>query len=131
MTLQLDDEIYSSIRRHAAAAGLTPIDWALSAIERYRVGSAEAVSESMDVPGERAEQIETRIDGLYDELRALVARSGSEPGLRGAIDEKRRQLVELQEGEAELAEHRATSRLRIQPGAGYSMLERVEKLFRS
>ena len=34
----------------------------------------------------------------------------------------------LQEEEAKLAECRAESRLRIRPGEGYGMLERVEKL---
>ncbi len=131
LTLELDDEIYSSIRRHAEAAGISPIDWALRAIERYRAGSSEAATESRDSPQERAEKIETRIDELYDELRALVARSGSEPDLRGAIDEKRRQLAALQEEEAELAERRARSRLRRQPGEGYRMLDRVEKLLES
>ncbi len=131
LTLELDDEIYSSIRRHAEAAGISPLDWALRAIERYRAGFAEAAAESKGVPRERAEEIETRIDELYEDLRALVARSGSEPDLRGAIDEKRRQLVALQEEEAELAERRARSRLQIQPGEGYRMLDRVEKLLES
>ncbi len=125
LTLALDDEIYTTIRRHAEAAGISPIDWALRAIESYRAGFAEVPIGSKD---RDIGQLETRIDQLYDQLRALVARSAHEPGLRGEIDEKRRQLVALQEEEAKLAERRARSRLQIKPGEGYCMLERVEKL---
>lgn len=125
LTLELDDEIYSTIRRQAEAAGISPIEWALRAIERYRAGFAEAPSQSEDPD---VGQLETRIDQLYDQLRALVARSAREPGLHGEIDEKRRLLAALQEEEAKLAERRAQSRLRIKPGEGYRMLERVEKL---
>ena len=129
LILELDDEIYTTIRRHAEAAGISPIDWALRAIERYRAGSAEAPTESKGDSEDRdVGQLETRIDQLYDQLRALVARSAREPDLRGEIDDKRRQLVALQEEEAELAERRARSRLRIKPGEGYRMLERVEQL---
>ena len=129
LTLELDDEIYTTIRRQAEAAGISPIDWALRAIERYRTGFAEAPTESTSESEDRdGGQLETRIDELYDQLRTLVARSAHEPGLRGEIGEKRRQLVALQEEEARLAERRARSRLRIQPGEGYRMLERVEKL---
>lgn len=123
LTLELDDEIYGTIRRRAEAAGISPIDWAVRAIERYRGGGAEAAESARE-----ARELETRIDGLYDELRILVARSVSEPDLRGEIDEKRRQLAALQEEEAKLAEGRARSRLRIKPGEGYRLLERVEKL---
>ncbi len=138
LTLELDDEIYTTIRRHAEAAGISPIDWALRAIDAYRAGfprkgaaetiagaSAEARTESED---RDTEQLESGIDQLYDQLRALVARSTSEPSLRDEIDEKRRQLSRLQEEEAKLAERRARSRLLIKPGEGYRMLERVEKL---
>ncbi len=129
LTLELDDEIYTTIRRHAEAAGISPIDWALRAIERYRAGFAEAPAESRAEPDDRdVGQLETRIDQLYDQLRDLVARSAREPSLRGEIDEKRCQLAALQEEEARLAEGRARSRLQIQPGEGYRMLERVEKL---
>ncbi len=45
LTLDLDDEIYTTIRRHAEAAGISPIDWALHAIERYRAVLAGAPAE--------------------------------------------------------------------------------------
>lgn len=129
LTLELDDEIYTTIRRHAEAAGISPIDWALRAIERYRAGLADAPAESRSGSEDRdVGQLQARIDQLYDQLRDLVERSAREPGLRAEIDEKRRQLVALQEEEAKLAERRARSRLRIQPGEGYRALERVEKL---
>lgn len=129
LTLELDDEIYTTIRRHAEAAGISPIDWALRAIERYRGGFAEAPTGSKGESEDRdVGQLEKRIDQFYDQLGVLVARSALEPGLRGEIDEMRRQLVALQEEEARLAERRAMSRLRIKPGEGYRMLERVEKL---
>ncbi len=129
LTLELDDEIYSVIRGRAEAAGLSPIDWALRAIELYRAGSAEDPAESRDESEDPdLGQLETRIDQLYDQLRDLVARSAREPGLGAEIDEKRHQLVALQENEARLAERRAWSRLRIKPGEGYRLLERVEKL---
>lgn len=125
LTLELDDEVYTTIRRHAEAAGISPIDWARRAIERYRAGFAEAPTESED---RDVGQLETRIDQVYDQLGALVARSALESGLRGEIDEMRRQLAALQEEEAKLAERRAVSRIQIKPGEGYRMLERVEKL---
>ena len=125
LTIELDDEIYTTILRRAEAAGISPIAWALGAIERYRAGFAEAPTESED---QDVGQLETRIDQVYDQLGDLVARSALEPGLRGEIDEMRRQLIALQEEEAKLAEQRAVSRLRIKPGEGYRMLERVEKL---
>ncbi len=138
LTLELDDEIYTTIRRHAEAAGISPIDWALRAIDAYRAGFprrgpeetlAEVSAESRVEPENRdLGQLESRIDQLYDQLRALVVRSASEPGLRDEIDEKRRQLIRLQEEEARLAERRARSRLLIKPGEGYRILERLEKL---
>ncbi len=128
LTLELDDEIYTTIRHHAEADGISPIEWTLRAIERYRMGVAEAPADSKD---RDAKRIETRIDQLYDQLRDLVTRSACEAGLSAEIDEKRRQLVALQEKEAQLAERRARSRLRIKPGEGYRMLERVEKLLES
>ncbi len=94
-----------------------------------RLGPGEAPTESKDESENRdVGQLEARIDQLYDQLRLLVARSAREPGLGREIDEKRRQLVALQEEEAKLAERRARARLRIKPGDGYRMLERVEKL---
>ncbi len=129
LTLELDDEMYTTIRRHAEAAGISPIDWALRAIERYRAGLAETPTAMRDKPEDGdLGQLETRIDRYYDQLRELVVRSACEPGLRAEIDEKRRQLVALQDEEAQLAERRARSRLQIKPGEGYRVLERIEKL---
>jgi hypothetical protein len=36
LTLELNDKIYSKIQRQAEEAGVSPVDWALRALERYR-----------------------------------------------------------------------------------------------
>lgn len=36
LTLELNDEVYTAIRRHAEAAGISPVDWAVRILERYR-----------------------------------------------------------------------------------------------
>ncbi len=36
LTLELNDEIYTAVRRDAEAAGISPVDWAVRILERHR-----------------------------------------------------------------------------------------------
>lgn len=36
LTLKLNDEVYTAIRREAEAAGIFPVDWAVRILERHR-----------------------------------------------------------------------------------------------
>ncbi len=44
LTLELDDESYTAIRRDAEAAGVSPVDWVVRIIKRYRARPAHGAA---------------------------------------------------------------------------------------
>lgn len=70
---------------------------------------------------------ETEIRTLYSQIRELVVRSSGEPELRGEIDRKIQRLRALQEAEADELERRFEERLRLKPGSGWALLQRIKE----
>lgn len=75
--------------------------------------------------------IESQIDQLYPEIQELIAQASVDPSVRAKVEEKRIQLRHLQKEEAEAMRSRAEERRNLQPGLGYRLLERAEKLLES
>jgi hypothetical protein len=68
----------------------------------------------------------SEIRALYSQIRELVVRSSGEPELRGEIDRKIQRLRALQDAEADALEHRFEERLRLKPGSGWALLQRIK-----
>lgn len=88
-------------------------------------GFKPATGESLDP---QIEQLEMKIDELYEEIGALL--SADRPVEQNRIREKRDQLRLLQEYEADLIERRAAARLRFDSEEGHRLLERAQNLMR-
>ncbi len=98
-----------------------------------RLGSLSASQTTPQEPDDgRADivRLEAAIDRIYAELRDLVARSATVPGLAVEIERKREKLHALQVEEAAALRRQAESRLHLKPGEGYRALERAERLLR-
>src|SRR5436190_22275672 len=68
------------------------------------------------------------IDGLYVQIRELIARSAAEQGLRQDIDLLVKRLRELQDQEAVELECLLKPQRRLEAGAGWEALARVDRL---
>ena len=68
------------------------------------------------------------IDGLYVQIRELIARSAAEQGLRQDIDLLVQRLRALQEQEAVDLECLLKPQRRLEAGAGWEALARVDRL---
>ena len=77
---------------------------------------------------EDAVDIGAEIDGLYFQIRELVARSAAEQGLRQEIDLLVQRLRALQEREAVDLECLLKPQRRLEAGAGWEALARVDRL---
>ena len=77
---------------------------------------------------EDAVDIGAEIDGLYVQIRELVARSAAEPDLRQEIDLLVQRLRALKEREAVDLERLLKPRHRLEAGAGWEALARVDRL---
>lgn len=71
---------------------------------------------------------EGSIQGLYSEIRQLMAREQDGTRLDEQLEQKRRELRELQRAEAEEMYRRAEARLHLKKGTGREHLERAEEL---
>ena len=73
-------------------------------------------------------EIGANIDDLYVQIRELVARSVAEPNLRQEIDLLVQRLRALQKWEAVDLERLLKPRRRLEAGAGWEALARVDRL---
>ena len=78
-------------------------------------------------PSEDPEMNSIEIPALYSEIRDLVARSSSDPGLMGEIDRRIERLRRLQEEEADELERRFEARLCLKSGTGWAFLRKMKE----
>jgi hypothetical protein len=68
-----------------------------------------------------------RIDGLYTELRELMARLPGEPDLESEVERRFAELRQLQREEAAAMTKRFESRLDLPPGSGWAALREAQR----
>jgi CheY-like chemotaxis protein len=119
----------------AQARGTALQDFHLEDLEQGLRGLLEEVRDELQARGmldspsgeRRMDPASTRIDSLYAEIRALVARSATDPTVRGEIDSRMKELRRLQEEEAAELGRRYEASLGFKPGSLLELLERGRK----
>jgi hypothetical protein len=108
----------------------TVILWPLKA-EEPRIPLRDSVGERRGRAGRALHLERSRedaIDSLYAELRPLMSRAVSDPGLREEVEAKLSRLHELQSEEADEMQKRFEAGLLLKPGEGWQALDRANEL---
>ncbi|MFY9821704.1 MAG: antitoxin family protein [Thermoanaerobaculia bacterium] len=131
MTRILEAVYEDGVLRPLEDPGLAEHQLVLLEIQTERRGSgrrSRLVLRAQPGGPEGAVEISEDIDGLYVQIRELVARSAAEPDLRQEIDLLVQRLRALQQREAVDLERLLKPRRRLEAGAGWDALARVDRL---
>lgn len=95
--------------------------WRTQKIAQMKINEAQQAGSSIG-------QEHNVINGLYVELRQLIARSAGNPSLSPEIQRRLTQLRALQREEAQRIRRSLDSGLHLKPGTGYQALEEARRL---